>query len=94
MRTFRSLLRSPAGVAILLGEMLALAVVMVVLWWTLQGRVPYLPEIASTFVQAVPLALLAVFLLPALAFAGGAAIWELVQEMRTRSGTRSEDNVA
>jgi serine/threonine protein kinase len=93
MRTFRSLVRSPAGVAILLAETLALAVVMVVLWWTLQDRVPYLKEIALSFLQAVPLALLAVFLLPALAYAVGAAVWQVIQSVRTGSRTRSKDDV-
>jgi hypothetical protein len=56
---------------------------MVFLWWTLQAREPYLNEVVISFLQALPLALLAVFLLPALAFAGGAAVWQLIQTMRS-----------
>jgi hypothetical protein len=88
MRTFRSLIRSPAGIGILIAETLALAAVMVFLWWTLQARVPYLDEAVRSFLQALPLALLAVFLLPALAYAGGAAIWKLIQ--MARSGNSAE----
>jgi hypothetical protein len=87
MRTFRSLIRSPAGIGILVVETLALTVVMVILWWTLQARVPYLNEVVASFLQALPLALLAVFLLPALAYAGGAAVWQLVRTVRSGSST-------
>ena len=43
---------------------------------------------AQALVQALPLALLAVFLLPALAYAGGAAIWQLVQAVRSGNDPR------
>ncbi len=87
MRTFRSLIRSPAGIGILVAETLALAAAMVLLWWTLQARVPYWNEVVESFLRALPLALLAVFLLPALAYAGGAAAWQLIQTVRSRNST-------
>ena len=76
-RTFRSLVRSRSGPWVLLAETVLLAAVMVVLWSTWQGQLPQLVELVWAFVQALPLALVAVYLLPALAFVGGAVVWEL-----------------
>ena len=47
-----------------------------------------LAEVAWAFVQALPLALVAVYLLPALAFVGGAVAWELGRALvwRARKG--------
>jgi serine/threonine protein kinase len=76
-RTFSSMVRSRSGPWVLLAETVLLAVVMVVLWSTWKGQFSDVAEVAWTFVQALPLALVAVYLLPALAFVGGAVAWEL-----------------
>jgi serine/threonine protein kinase len=88
-RAFSSMIRSRSGPWIVLAETLALAVVMVVLWSTWKGPFADLADLAWVSIQALPLALVAVYLLPALAFVGGAAAWELakalVQTIRKRS---------
>ncbi len=87
IRTFRSLIRSRYGPWVLLGEMLVLAVVMVVLWlsWTNTPSDPL--SLVRTFLLALPLALLAVYLLPAMTFVAGAVVWEaskaLLSSMRS-----------
>ena len=84
-RTFRSMVRSRTGPWVLLAETVALAVVMVVLWATWQEPSPDLAGVGWALVQALPLALVAVYLLPALAFVGGAAIWELFMALVRRA---------
>jgi serine/threonine protein kinase len=88
-RTFRSLVRSRYGPWVLLGETLVLAVGMVGLWWSWNGPPVDLFELFLAFFQALPLALLAVYLLPAFAFVGGAAAWEIARRLAAsaRSGT-------
>jgi serine/threonine protein kinase len=76
-RTFRSMVRSRSGPWVLLAETVLLAVVMVVLWSTWKGQLPDLIELAWVFVQALPMALVAVYLLPALAFVAAAVAWEM-----------------
>jgi hypothetical protein len=81
MRTFRSLVRSRTGVWVLLGEVIVLAVVMVALWGTVWGRSPDLDGLVCAFLLGLPAALLAVFLLPALAFVCGTVAWELIRTL-------------
>jgi serine/threonine protein kinase len=84
-RTFRSLLRSRYGLWIVAGEAVILAVVMVGLWWAWRDFTPALMDLARTFLPVLPLALLAVYVLPALAFVGGAVIWEMVGAVISRA---------
>jgi serine/threonine protein kinase len=77
-RIFRSMLRSRFGAWVILGEVLLLAVAMVVLWWTWESQAPQLSGLVLSFLQALPLALLAVYLLPALACVVGTIAWEAV----------------
>jgi serine/threonine protein kinase len=79
MRTFRSLLRSRYGVWILLAETLVLDGVLVALWWTWRGLSPAPVDLLWSFLLALPLAAGMVYLLPALAFASGAIVWEIIQ---------------
>jgi hypothetical protein len=46
-------------------------------------------DVVWTFIQVLPLALVAVYLLPALAFVGGAIAWELGRALiwRARKGS-------
>jgi serine/threonine protein kinase len=81
VRTFRSLLRSRYGPWVLLIEVLVLAGLMVALWWNWQGLTADLLDVALAFVRALPLALLAVYLLPALAFVVGAVAWNGVRRL-------------
>jgi serine/threonine protein kinase len=83
-RTFRSLLRSRIGVWVVVGEVLLLAAALVALWWIWGGQSPDLIELIWAFLRALPLALLAAYLLPALALIGGAAIWGLVRALLER----------
>ena len=76
-RTFSSLVRSRTGPWVVLAETVLLAIVMVVLWSTWKGQFSDAAQVAWVFVQALPLALVAVYLLPALAFVSGAIAWEL-----------------
>jgi hypothetical protein len=76
---FRSLLRSRLGLWILLGEALVLAALMVILWESWRGLSPKLGDLARTFFIALAAALLVVYLLPAVAFIGGAVGLELVR---------------
>ena len=69
-------------------ETLVLAVVMVVLWSSWTGPLHDLTDLAWVFIQALPLALVAVYLLPALIFVGGAIAWEMARDLvwRVRRG--------
>jgi hypothetical protein len=84
-KTFRSLVRSRYGPWVLTGEVLILAVVMVVLWWVWQGQSIDVARLVVVFVQALPLALVTVYLLPALAFIGGAVVWEVAKALAGRA---------
>jgi serine/threonine protein kinase len=84
-RAFRSLLGSRYGPWVLLGEVLVLDGTMVVLWWIWRG-LPVDPiAIIWAFCRALPLALLAVYLLPALAFMGAGVLWEAARTLRIGS---------
>jgi tRNA A-37 threonylcarbamoyl transferase component Bud32 len=76
-RAFTSLVRSRYGPWVLLAELLILAATMVALWWSWLGELPVLADWILIFC----LALLAVYLLPALAFVGGAIVWEGVKSL-------------
>jgi hypothetical protein len=94
MRTFRSMLGSRVGVWILSAEMFALAAVMVAFWWTWQREPPDLVVLIWAYLRALPLALVSVYLLPALLFVAGAILREaasvLLQRIKEkRSGTGS-----
>jgi hypothetical protein len=67
------------------GEAVILAVVMVGLWWAWQDPTPALIDLTRTFLPVLLLALLAVYVLPALAFVGGAVIWEMVGTVISRA---------
>jgi hypothetical protein len=84
-RTFSSMLRSRIGPWVLLIETVVLAVVMVILWSTWRGPLLDITSVAWTFIQALPLALVAVYLLPALAFVSGAIAWELGRTLLWRA---------
>jgi serine/threonine protein kinase len=83
-RAFHSVLRSRYGPWVLLAELLILAGTMVTLWWRWQDT----PPIVTDILLIVLLALLAVYLLPALAFVGGAVAWESVRLLWTRGKGR------
>jgi hypothetical protein len=92
-RTFRSLIRSKVGPWIVLVETLILAGVLAVFWQTWRELSPSLTGWLWTYFQALPLSLLAVYLLPALAWVCGAVAWELfkaltgrVRKSRTKGG--------
>ncbi len=84
-RAFASLVRSRSGPWVLLAETLVLAVVMVVLWSSWTGPLHELTALAWAFVQALPLALVAVYLLPAVGFVAGAVVWELARALILRA---------
>jgi hypothetical protein len=92
-RTFSSMVRSRIGPWVLLVETVVLAVVMVILWSTWRGPLLDIADVAWTFIQALPLALVAVYLLPALAFVSGAIAWELGRALlwRVRMGRGASD---
>jgi len=81
MRTFRNLIRSRTGVSVLVWETLALAGVMVVLWWVWGDQSPDLLDLLSAFLRALPLALLAAYLLPAMVLVGGAVVWAVARSV-------------
>ena len=87
-RTFNSMVRSRIGPWVLLVETVALAVVLVILWSTWRGPFSDIADLAWVSIQALPLALVAVYLLPALAFVSGAIAWELGRALlwRVRMG--------
>jgi serine/threonine protein kinase len=80
-RAFRSLVASRPGLWVLLVETLVLAGVMVSLWGNWQDPAPELGEWILGYFQALPLAVLAVYLLPALAVVAGAIAWEGVKSL-------------
>jgi hypothetical protein len=84
MRTFRNLMRSRNGVLVLVSETLALAGVMVVLWWVWSDQTPDLLGLLSAFFRALPLALVAAYLLPALVLVAGGMIWEVARAVLRR----------
>jgi hypothetical protein len=55
---------------------------MVALWWNWHDLMVDVIPLVGAYFQALPLALLAVYVLPALAFAGGGAVWEFVRSLR------------
>jgi hypothetical protein len=87
MQAFRGLLRSRYGRWILLAETLVLYGAMVALWWIWRGLPAALDDLAWTLLGAVPVTLLVVYLLPALAFVGGAMIWEAVKALGSKLRT-------
>jgi len=95
VQMFRSLLRSRVGRSILLGETLILGGVMVALWWHWQALPPLLDNwslqslgaAAAYYVRALPLALLALCLLSALAFVAGSVAWDLLSRLAGRIRT-------
>ncbi|MGD8474071.1 MAG: serine/threonine-protein kinase [Anaerolineae bacterium] len=84
-RAFGSLVRSRSGPWVLVAETLVLAVVMVALWSNWTGLQRDLTGLAWVFIQALPLALVAVYLLPALGFVGGAVAWEIARALLSRA---------
>jgi hypothetical protein len=62
---------------------------MVVLWSTWKGPFANLTDLAWVSIQALPLALVAVYVLPALAFVGGAVAWELAKALVETARKRS-----
>jgi serine/threonine protein kinase len=81
-RTFRSMIRSRIGPWIVLGETLVLAGVLVVFWQTWRGLSSGLTGLLWAYFQALPLSLLAVYLLPALVCVCGSTAWELIKALR------------
>jgi hypothetical protein len=84
MRTFGSMLRSRVGVWIISAEVLILAAVMVAFWWTWQDESANLVALIWTYVQALPLALVSVYALPALLFVAGAMGREMLRALLQR----------
>ncbi len=76
-RTIGSLAKSRTGLIILAAEAILLDVLLVVLWWLWYGLSPDALSLVLAFFQALPVAALAIFVLPALAFVGGAIVWQL-----------------
>jgi hypothetical protein len=68
-------------VLVLVWETLALAGVMVVLWWVWGDQSPGLLDLLLAFVRALPLALLAAYLLPAMVLVGGAMVWVVARSV-------------
>jgi hypothetical protein len=87
-KTFGSLIRSRYGLWVLGGEALILAVAMVALWWAWHDPAPPVEDVARVFLPVLPLAVLAVYLVPAALFVGAAVFWEMVRTLagRNRSG--------
>jgi serine/threonine protein kinase len=79
-RAFRSLVRSRYGPWVLLVELFVLTGAMVALWWTWLDASPA----GADLILILCLALLAVYLLPAMAFVGGAVAWEAVKVLWNR----------
>lgn len=78
-RTTGSLAKSRTGLIILAAEAILLDVLLVALWWLWYGLSPDALSLVLAFLQTLPLAALAILVLPALAFVGGAIIWHLVK---------------
>ncbi len=78
-RTTGSLAKSRTGLAVLVAEAVLLDVLLVALWWLWYDLPSDAPSLILAFFQVLPLAALAVFVLPALVFVGGAIIWQLVK---------------
>jgi serine/threonine protein kinase len=75
---FRSMVRSRFGAWVVLAEVLLLAAMMVVLWTAWGSRTLELSALILSFLQALPFAVLAVYLLPALACVLGTIVWEVL----------------
>ena len=87
MRTFRSLLRSRYGLWILGLEAVILAAIMVALWWIWRDSSSALNDLLGVLALIVPLALLIVNFLPAIAFVTAAVVWEIVGALADRART-------
>lgn len=81
-RTVRSLTRSRLGPAVILAEILLLDIALVALWWMWYGLPWEAGPLALAALQALPVAALAVLLVPALVFVGGSMLVELVRRHR------------
>jgi len=84
-RAFRSLLRTRYGAWALVGEMVLLDLVLVALWWHVGARPVELARLALTAVRALPVALLAVYLLPALVLSAAGVMRELARALSRRT---------
>jgi hypothetical protein len=84
MRTFRSLLRSRYGLWILAAETFLLLAAMVALWWSWRGFGPTTEDLIPTILKMLPVALVAVYLLPALIFVGAAVLWQIARALTGR----------
>jgi len=78
-QTFRSMIHSRFGAWMVLAEVLLLAGVMAVLWSAWQAQSPRISGLVLSFLQALPLAIIAVYLLPALACVLGTITWEIMR---------------
>ena len=88
-RAFRSLIRSRIGPWIVLGETLVLAGVLIEFWQTWRELSPGLTGWLWAYFQALPLALSAVYLVPALVCICGAIGWELAKALAERVRRRT-----
>jgi hypothetical protein len=79
--TFLSLARSRSGLWVLLAEIAILDIAMVALWWIWRGLPLDLLDLVVATLRVLPLALLAVYVLPALVFVGGAVVWENIKAL-------------
>ncbi len=73
---FRSMIRSRYGPWVLMGECLILAGALVALWWNWKGLPVDLAGLVVAYFQALPLALLLVYVLPALTLIVLSALWQ------------------
>jgi hypothetical protein len=78
-RTTGSLTKSRTGLAVLAAEAILLDVLLVALWWLWFDLSSDALSLALAFFEVLPLAALAVFVLPAVVFVGGAIIWQFVK---------------
>lgn len=84
VRILRGTFRWRFGPLLLLASIVLLAAGLVALCWVYYNRPPELGPLARAFLQALPVAALAVLLVPALAFIGGAMGIELLRGARRR----------
>lgn len=77
--TFRSLVRSRYGPWVLIGECLILAGGLVALWWNWKALPVDVTELVVAYFQALPLAVLLVYVLPALSLITVSALWQAVR---------------
>ena len=78
-RMTRSLLKSRNGLIVLAAAIIILDIILVTLWWLWSDLGSDALSLSMAFLEALPVAALATFVLPAVVLVSGAIVWQLLK---------------